>query len=161
MIILGIDPGTHRLGYSVLEYDRGAFRVLAADVIESAPKTPQNDVLERIAKDLARIIDIHKPGILALEKLFFFKNNKTAFRVSEARGVILLTGQARGLPIYEYTPLEVKMALTGYGKADKAQVQYMVKNILSLDTMPRLDDITDAMAVAITCAHRFVGERHI
>ena len=153
MIILGIDPGTTTVGYCLLQKDGRDIKLVEAGAIRTVPKLAQDEKILEISNQLKTIIDIHRPDVLAIEKVFFFKNNKTALVVAEAKGAILLTAKNLGLKVYEYTPLEVKMALTGYGRADKKQVEYMVKNILKLKTVPKLDDITDAMAIAITYAN--------
>ena len=153
MLILGIDPGTTTVGYCLLQKDGRDIKLVEADAIKTVPKLEQAEKILIISDKLKKIIDIHRPSVLAIEKVFFFKNNKTAMSVAEAKGAIILTAKNLGLKVYEYTPLEVKMALTGYGRADKKQVKYMVKNILKLETVPKLDDITDAMAIAITLAH--------
>ena len=153
MLILGIDPGTTTVGYCLLQKDGRDIKLVEADAIKTVPKLEQAEKILIISDKLKKIIDIHRPSVLAIEKVFFFKNNKTAMSVAEAKGAIILTAKNLGLKVYEYTPLEVKMALTGYGRADKKQVEYMVKNVLKLETTPKLDDITDAMAIAITCAN--------
>src|SRR3972149_5970954 len=154
MIILGIDPGTTIVGYCLLQKDGGDVTLVQYQGIKTTPKLPQDEQLHIISGSLVKIIDIHRPETMAIEKVFFFKNNKTAISVAEAKGALLLTAKNAGLSVSEYTPLEVKMATTGYGRADKKQIQFMVKSILKLKTMPKLDDITDAMAIAITHAHR-------
>ena len=151
MIILGIDPGTSIVGYALLQKNDGKIHLIEADAIKPDPKLPQGGKLAYLCAKLRHIAAIHSPEILAIEKLYFFKNNKTVLTVSEAKGAILLTATDLNLKIFEYTPLEVKMAFTGYGRADKKQVRFMIKNILKLESVPSLDDITDAMAVAITC----------
>lgn len=153
MKILGVDPGTSIVGYAVVERTAGTLRLLGADAICAAPGAPQEEKLRGISVDLAYIIKTYKPDVLAVEKLFTFKNTKTVISVAEARGVIVLTGATSGLTVYEYTPLQVKMAVTGYGKADKRQVHIMTGAILKLPVIPILDDITDAIAIAICAAH--------
>ncbi|OGZ96482.1 MAG: crossover junction endodeoxyribonuclease RuvC [Candidatus Sungbacteria bacterium RIFCSPLOWO2_02_FULL_51_17] len=153
MKILGVDPGTSIVGYAVVERHKGTLRLIAADAIVNTPNTPQEEKLALIQGGLAAVIKTHAPDVLAVEKLFYFKNTKTVISVAEARGVILLTGKSSGLRVYEYTPLEIKMAVTGYGKADKKQVHAMTGAILKFPIIPKLDDITDAIAVAICAAH--------
>lgn len=153
MKILGVDPGTSIIGYSVLTREDGGLRLLASGAITTTPRARQEEKLGSIRKELGDVIRHHRPTVLALEKLFYFKNAKTVISVAEARGVILLTGKEYGLTVYEYTPLEVKMAVTGYGRADKRQVRSMVGSLLRLAAVPKLDDITDAIAVAICAAH--------
>lgn len=159
MKILGIDPGTTTVGYCLLQKNKADIILVEAGAIKTPPKIAQDEKILSIYKQLEKIIDIHRPDVLAIEKIFFFKNNKTALSVAEAKGAILLTAKNLGLKVYEYTPLEVKMALTGYGRADKKQVEYMVKNILGLKIAPKPDDITDAMAISITCANSIINLR--
>ena len=121
--------------------------------IETTKETEHAERLKILNTDLNKIIKKYKPQILGIEDLFFFKNLKTAIKVAEARGVILMTGIENNLKIYEFTPLQIKQALTGYGRADKNQIQQMVKMILKLKTIPKPDDAADAVAVAITCAN--------
>jgi len=139
MKTLGIDPGSAITGFGVIEDDK---------VIEYGCIRPKNQ-LKLLKEELEKIIKKHKPDAVAVEKLFFSRNVTTALRVGEARGVILFCVEQAGLPIAEYTPLEVKMALTGYGRADKRQVQQMVKALLKLDKVPKPDDAADALAIAI------------
>lgn len=147
MIILGIDPGTIRVGYAVLETSRET-RVAECGLISVKSK----DKIERLAEIAKKIKDIirkWKIDVLSIEKLFFFKNAKTAMAVSEARGVILLTAAEAGLRVYEYTPLEVKQRVTGFGGADKKQVEKMVRLLTKLETPNLADDVTDAIAIAL------------
>lgn len=151
-IILGIDPGFGRLGYAILEDRSGRQELLIAKCIETPASMPHAARLRVIADTLEQEIETHRPDIVAIEKLFFTKNQKTAIGVAEARGVALLLAEKSRIPIFECTPLELKIALTGYGKAQKSQVQMMVKTLLRLPAVPKPDDIADAIAVAITCA---------
>lgn len=153
VVILGIDPGTSIVGYALLQKNGSRINLIEADAIKPAGNLPQSKKLAYLCEKIRGIAAIHNPDILAIEKLFFFKNNKTVLSVSEARGAIILTAENLNLKIREHTPLQVKMAVTGYGRADKKQIRFMVKNILQLESAPSLDDITDAMAVAITCAN--------
>ena len=155
--VLGIDPGTTRLGFAVISGTSAGPRLVASGVIGNAKLYPSARLLE-IHRALKEVIERHRPGHLALEKLFFSKNVKTAMRVAEARGVILLTAQMANLRVYEYTPQEIKIALTGHGNADKRQVATMVKTILRNTQSPRFDDESDAMAIAIT-ALAILGSR--
>lgn len=153
MIILGIDPGTAIIGYALVE-KRGADLILReADAIRIPPIGHKAERLAMLHKKLTALIKKLHPDMIAVEKLFFLKNQKTAFDVAEARGVILSTAALAKIPVSEYTPLEVKMVSVGYGKADKNQVREMVRAILKLKEVPRLDDVTDAMAIAVAGAH--------
>lgn len=150
MRILGIDPGTGRLGFGVIDADVGKLRLVDAGVITTPAHTPQAERLEDIYSSLNEIIKSTKPEVMSIEKLFFIRNITTAMTVSEARGVSLLVGKQSGLKIAEYTPLQIKSTLTGYGKADKKQVQEMVRLNLGLRDIPKPDDAADALAAAIT-----------
>ncbi len=149
MIIIGVDPGTATTGFGVLKKEGQKYNILDYGVISTPAKTPLHDRLDTIFNELSDIIKKYKPDHIAVEELFFAANAKTAIAVGHARGVILLAGKKNGLLVFEYTPLEVKMALTGYGRADKNQIQQMVKALLSLKEIPKPDDAADALAVAI------------
>ena len=153
MKILGIDPGVAIVGYGILEDNNKTLQLITSGCILTSPKNKHPERLAAIAQGLKKIIKKYKPDILAVEELFFCKNVKTALKVGEARGVILTTAMENNLPIYEYTPLQVKQAITGYGRADKNQIQQMVKVILNLSETIKPNDAADALAVAITCAH--------
>ncbi len=153
MRILGIDPGYGITGYSIIDYIGNKFKLIASGAIKTDSKMSFPLRLSEIFDDLNAIIDNYKPDAISVEELFFNNNAKTAINVAQARGVILVVGCQRGIPTYEYTPLQVKQAVVGYGRADKIQVQKMVKTILNVDTLPKLDDITDSMAIAICHAH--------
>jgi crossover junction endodeoxyribonuclease RuvC len=148
--ILGIDPGTGILGFGVIEIQNGKTSLVDAGVIRTPVKEDDAVRLETIFNELTRIIAETKPGVMAVEKLFFAQNVTTAMTVAQARGVVLLAGRQAGLAIYEYTPLQIKQALTGYGRAEKKQIQEMVKVMLKLKTAPKPDDCADALAAAIT-----------
>ncbi len=150
MRILGIDPGTGILGFGVIEANKGEAKLVDAGVIRTPAKENDAVRLQTIFEEITDIITNSKPQIMAVEKLYFAKNVTTAMTVSQARGVVLLAGQQAGLDIYEYTPLQIKQALTGYGHAEKHQIQEMVKVILKLKTIPKPDDCADALAAAIT-----------
>ncbi len=150
MRIIGIDPGTGILGFGVIEFLKSESRLVDAGVIRTPVKEDDANRLQIIYDELTDIIFATKPQIMAVEKLFFSQNVTTAMTVSQARGVVLLTGKQAGLDIYEYTPLQIKQALTGYGRADKQQIQEMVKVILKLNRIPKPDDCADALAAAIT-----------
>jgi crossover junction endodeoxyribonuclease RuvC len=152
MRIIGIDPGTGILGFGVIEAKMGKTVLVDAGVITTPPHTPLPDRLEEIYLGLTDIIAATKPEIMAIEKLFFAQNVTTAMSVSHARGVAMLTGKQAKLEIEEYTPLQIKQTLTGYGKADKKQVQEMVRLQLGLKEVPKPDDCADALAAAIMCA---------
>lgn len=153
MKILGIDPGTATTGYGVIENNRGKLKLVEYGCILTAKTKPLDERLAEIYTDLNKIIKKHKPQIIAVESIFFFKNLKTAISVSHARGVVLLCARRNKLRLVEFTPLQVKSSLTGYGKADKKQVQYMVKTLLGLKNIPKPDDAADAVAVAICGAN--------
>ena len=151
MIILGIDPGTATTGFGVLKSQNNKLEVLDVGCIETDKNLEMPERLNLIAKELKSIIKKYKPQIMAVEELFFFKNKKTVITVAQARGVILFIGKNEGLEICEYTPLQVKQAVVGYGRAEKKQVQQMVKSILGLKEIPKPDDAADALAVAVCC----------
>jgi crossover junction endodeoxyribonuclease RuvC len=150
MRILGIDPGTGILGFGVIDVTRGKPQLVDAGVIRTLAKEDDAVRLQTIFEELTDIIVQTKPQEMSVEKLFFAKNVTTAMTVAQARGVVLLAGQQAGLKIYEYTPLQIKQALTGYGRAEKKQIQEMVRVILSLKVIPKPDDCADALAAAIT-----------
>lgn len=150
MRILGIDPGTGILGFGVIEADKNAAQMVDAGVIRTPAKEDDAVRLQTIFEEISDIIAQSKPTIMAVEKLFFAKNVTTAMTVAQARGVVLLAGRQAGLEIHEYTPLQIKQALTGYGRAEKKQIQEMVRVILKLKTAPKPDDCADALAAAIT-----------
>lgn len=149
MIILGIDPGIAIVGYSVVECKGNKFKPLEYGCITTKSNELFPDRIKTIYSRLIEIIDKYKPDDLAIEELFFNKNVKTAIKVGQARGVEILAAANMGLGIYEYTPLQIKQAVVGYGRADKKQVQEMVKIILNLKEVPKPDDVADALAVAI------------
>lgn len=153
MVILGIDPGYAIVGYGLIEYIGNRFRVFDYGSIQTKAGMPTNERLKIIYDSMADIIEKHKPDAMAVEELFFNTNSKTAIVVAEARGIILLSAINAGLEIAEYTPLQVKQAVTGYGRADKNQVQQMTKALLGLDKVPKPDDTADALAIAICHAH--------
>lgn len=153
MRIIGIDPGTGILGFGVVDVlGRGVHKMVTAGVVRTPAHTPLDERLEEIFDALTEIIDETKPEAMSIEKLFFARNVTTAISVSHARGVAMLTGRKAQLPIAEYTPMQIKQTLTGYGKADKKQVQEMVRLQLKLAEVPKPDDCADALAAAITHA---------
>lgn len=153
MIILGIDPGIAIVGWGVIEFSGNKMKPLAYGAITTPAHTPLTSRLKSIYEDLSIIIDKYKPEAMAVEELFFNTNVKTAITVAHARGIVLLCASQKGIPDFEYTPLQVKQALTGYGRADKAQIQNMVKIMLGLNAVPKPDDTADALAIAICHAH--------
>ena len=152
-VILGIDPGIADTGFGVIRQEAGRLTCLAYGSIKTAAKTPLPDRLNIINLELGKIISKYSPDLVAAEELFFCKNVKTALVVGQARGVILLTARQNNLEVKEYTPLEVKQAVSSYGKADKGQVQRMVKLLLNLKEIPKPDDAADALAIAICAAN--------
>jgi len=150
MRIIGIDPGTGILGFGVIDVKKGVFKMVDAGVIRTPPHTPHDERLEEIFDGLTEIIATTKPEAFSIEKLFFTNNITTAMTVAEARGVAILVARKAGLPIAEYTPAQIKQSLTGYGSADKKQVQEMVRIQLGLKEVPQPDDCADALAAAMT-----------
>lgn len=150
MRILGIDPGTAIVGYSILDYKENKMKLIDYGCIYTDKNLLMEDRLCEIFQQLEDIILKYSPEYMAVEELFFFKNNKTVISVGQARGVILLAGKRNKLKIESYTPLQIKMGITGYGKAEKKQIQLMVKKILNMKEIPKPDDAADAIAVAIT-----------
>jgi crossover junction endodeoxyribonuclease RuvC len=149
MKTLGIDPGTAITGYGILDIDGDIIKVIDYGCIKTSSKNKASDRLTQICRDVKKLISKHKPKWVAVEKLFFGSNVTTAMSVGQARGVIILAAAQAGVDIAEYTPLEVKMALTGYGRADKQQMQQMVKRLLKLESIPKPDDAADALAIAL------------
>ncbi|MBW3568728.1 crossover junction endodeoxyribonuclease RuvC [Candidatus Parcubacteria bacterium] len=149
MKILGIDPGTGILGFGVIEADGNRASLLDGGVIKTPVNQESSVRLKTIFDELTEIIKQHKPEVMAVEKLFFAQNVTTAMTVAQARGVVLLCGQQNGLSVFEYTPLQIKQALTGYGRAEKKQIQEMVRVVLKLKDIPKPDDCADALATAI------------
>ncbi len=147
--VLGIDPGTATTGWAILEEKGGKIKASAFGHIATVKNTPEEKRLAEISADLEKIIKKYRPQEAAVEKIFFFKNQKTVIAVGQARGSLLLTLEQKNVKVSSYTPLQVKQSLTGYGRAEKKQVQLMAKNILQLKTVPRPDDVADAIAVAL------------
>lgn len=152
MRIIGIDPGTGILGFGVVDVIGVKAKLVTGGVITTPAHTPIDERLEEIFDGLTQIIAETKPEVMSIEKLFFSQNVTTAISVAQARGVAMLTGRKAGLPIAEYTPQQIKQTLTGYGKADKKQMQEMVRIQLGLAEVPKPDDCADALAAAITHA---------
>ena len=153
MRIIGIDPGYAIMGWGVVELEGNRFRVIAYDSILTDKKLPMSKRLTELYNGLSEVIEKYRPEEASVEELYFNDNAKTAIMVSEARGVALLACENGGLRISEYTPLEIKQALVGYGRAEKTQVQQMVKTILNLEAVPKPDDTADALAAAICHGH--------
>ena len=149
MIILGIDPGYAIIGWGVVRYERGRFQPVDFGAILTAAGTPFPKRLEEIYTQLQTVLSRCRPDAVSVEKLYFQNNQKTAIEVAEARGVILLALQQAGVPVFEYTPLQVKSAVTGYGQAHKPQVMEMTRRLLRLKEVPKPDDTADALALAI------------
>jgi crossover junction endodeoxyribonuclease RuvC len=150
MRILGIDPGTGILGFGIIEASSGnEVKLIDGGVIKTPANQDDSIRLKTIFDELTEIIKDHKPEVMAVEKLFFAQNVTTAMTVAQARGVVLLCGEQSGLSVFEYTPLQIKQALTGYGRAEKKQIQEMVRVVLKLKDIPKPDDCADALAAAI------------
>lgn len=156
MIIMGIDPGTAITGFGVIEKSKVQSQKLKAidyGCIKTFTDSTTSERLKKLHDQLNSLMKKHKPDMVAVEDIFFFKNLKTAIKVSQARGVILLTAAKAKIPVSEYTPLQIKQAVTSYGRAEKIQVQKMVKLLLNLKEIPKPDDAADALAAAICCAN--------
>lgn len=150
LIILGVDPGYAIVGWGVIEYQSQTHRPVAFGAITTEAHTPFDDRLKQIYDDMTEILQRSKPDAVSIEKLYFTTNATTAIQVAQARGVIILAARQAGVPIFEYTPLQVKTAVTGYGKAKKPQVMEMTRRLLHLKEVPKPDDTADALAIAIT-----------
>lgn len=160
MIIAGIDPGTATTGFGVIKKTKNKLECLGYGIIKTCPKDPQELRLRQLYNSAIRLITKYKPKVLVVEKLFFFKNLKTALPVSEAKGVLLLAAAKKKIKVQELTPLEVKMGVCGYGRADKKQIQRMLKEILNLKEIPRPDDAADALGMAVCCARLVVDKKY-
>jgi crossover junction endodeoxyribonuclease RuvC len=156
VIIFGVDPGTARMGYGIIDYDHDS-RLIGHGVLETPARSSMPDRLRTLYDLVANLLDEHQPAVLAVEQLFFARNVTTALSVGQARGVVLLAAAQRDIPVQEFTPSEIKQSIVGYGKADKGQIQEMVRMILNLDAVPQPDDAADAIAVAICYAHHATG----
>jgi len=160
MIVLGIDPGTAITGYGVVkDAPDGRLYDICYGVIRTTPKTPFQFRLKKIHEEIASIIKQHKPQVMAVEELFFGKNVSSALSVGQARGVVILTAIQADLDLCEYTPMQVKEAVTGYGRADKMQIQQMVKVLLGLSEIPKPDDAADGLAIAICHLYSYKMKR--
>ncbi len=153
MRILGVDPGTAIVGYGILDKQGNQFSLVDYGCIRTKAHTPMSDRLYQIFQELDTLIKTYQPDTMAVEELFFNNNVTTALTVGQARGIILLLGKMHNLPLGEYTPSQVKQGVTGYGKAEKKQIQEMVKVILAMPILPKPDDAADALAVAICHGH--------
>ena len=153
MLILGIDPGTAITGYGLVSYEGNHLKKVTFGVIRTGPELSLASRLQHIYGQLSKIIQEYQPDAIAIEELFFNKNVRTALAVGQARGVILLAAANSGYEVAEYTPLQVKLAVTGYGRAEKMQIQEMVRVLLCLNEIPKPDDAADALAIAICHAH--------
>lgn len=153
MLVLGVDPGTAITGFGLVRVDSGALEAVSFGTLTtpSAMALPQR--LQLLYRDLAKLVAAHRPTEASVEELFFARNARTALAVGQARGAILLALADAGVPVHEYTPMQVKQAITGYGGASKEQMQQMVRLLLGLETTPRPDDVGDALALAICHAH--------
>ena len=155
MKILGIDPGMAIVGYGMIGVEYDQIELLTSGSIQTDKKLDDSKRLLEIYNDLSQIVEKYKPDCASVEQLFFFKNQKTIIPVAEARGVILTVLEKYGIPIYSYTPMEVKQVLTGYGRAEKKEVEQMVRLTLNSDNLPKLDDTVDAIAIAICHSRSF------
>ena len=155
MRIIGIDPGYAITGYAVLDYTGNHFELVKSGAIETKAGVPLPKRLLKIYDDMQFLVNEYKPDAISIEELFFNRNTTTAIGVAQGRGAVLIIAAKNNIPIYEYTPLQVKQGVVGYGRADKKQVQMMVKTILNLESVPKLDDTTDAIAIAICHAHSY------
>ena len=151
--ILGIDPGYAIVGFGILDYDGVRFTPVKYGAVTTEANTPFDRRLLTIHRDLETIFSAYEPDCMAIEKLYFTNNQKTGIDVAQARGVTVLSAAGRGLPIAEYTPLQVKVSVTGYGKAEKQQIMEMTRQILGLAAVPKPDDAADALAIAICHGH--------
>ncbi len=150
MIVMGIDPGYAIVGIGIIEYEKGRMRYIHHCAVTTPAGMNTTERLNIIFRETGRLIDEYKPDAVAIEELFFNTNQKTAINVAQARGVLLVSVTSRNVPIYEYTPLQVKQSIAGYGRADKKQIQTMVKMLLHLNAIPKPDDAADALAIALT-----------
>lgn len=153
MVILGIDPGYATVGYGVVSYEKGKFHAINYGAITTAPGRPLSIRLQEIYHDMLELVDLFQPEEMSIEELFFNTNITTGIQVAQARGIILLAAEERNIKIAEYTPLQVKQSVVGYGRAEKKQVMDMTKRILGLERTPKPDDAADALALAICHGH--------
>ena len=149
MVILGIDPGVATIGFGLIRAERGKNTLLQYGVITTPPGIPLSERLLQISRDMEQLLETFKPDEMAVEELFFTKNITTGIAVAHGRGVILLAAEKAGIPVFEYTPMQVKQGVVGYGKAEKKQVMLMTQRLLNMKEIPRPDDAADALALAI------------
>ena len=149
MVILGIDPGVATIGFGLIRAERGKNTLLQYGVITTPPGIPLSERLLQISNDMERLIETFRPDEMAVEELFFSKNITTGIAVAHGRGVILLAAEKLGIPVFEYTPMQVKQSVVGYGKAEKTQVMLMTQRLLNMKDIPKPDDAADALAIAI------------
>ncbi|MDD4066654.1 MAG: crossover junction endodeoxyribonuclease RuvC [Clostridia bacterium] len=155
MIILGIDPGYAITGYAVIKYEKNNFKLLCSGAVNTKASMEFKKRLQAIYDIISSVVEKYNPDYISIEKLYFNTNATTAIDVAQGRGMVVLVTAQKDKELFEYTPLQIKQAVVGYGRADKKQVQQMVKTILNLKEIPKLDDITDAMAIAICHAHSY------
>lgn len=155
MIIIGIDPGSHKTGYGIIKKKKDEISLIEYGCLMTPRDQTTQQRLKILNNALTQLLNKYKPQVAAVEDIFFFKNYKTAVKVSQARGVILLALAKKNIPVQEPKPLEIKQALTGYGRADKSQIQKMVQYCLKLPALPKSDDAADALAIAICCAYNY------
>lgn len=148
--VMGIDPGTAIVGYGIIDFVENKYKVVEYGCIYTPKDMPMSKRLLKINIELEELLEKHRPDHIGIEDLFYFKNNKTVISVGQARGVIVLTAEKKGIPTADYTPPQVKMGITGYGKSDKKQVQLMVQRVLGLEEIPKPDDAADGLAIAVT-----------
>lgn len=153
MLALGIDPGTAICGYGLVEHRGSSLRAVEYGAVQTSPRLSNSERLVIIHRDIDLLIKKHKPDIVGVEQLFFNKNVRTAMAVGQARGVILLAAAQNGIDLAEFTPLQVKQSVVGYGKAEKEQVIFMTQRLLNLPAKPHPDDVADALAIAICTTH--------
>lgn len=156
MRILGIDPGYAIMGYGVIDSMGGSLKAIDYGVVETTADEPLPERLEKLYAGVRQLIDMYHPDCAVFEELFFYRNTTTAIAVGSGRGVALLAAQQRGIPLYEYTPMQIKLSVTGNGHADKTQVQHMIKSLLCLKSIPKPDDAADALAAAV-CHSSTIG----
>lgn len=150
MRVIGIDPGSAIVGYGIIDYNSNKYSIINYGVVLTSKDLSVEERLKIVYDEISNILKKYKPEFMAIEDLFYFKNNKTVISVAQARGIILLAGKQNNIHITSYTPLQVKIGITGYGKADKKQVQQMVQKFLGLSEIPKPDDAADALAICIT-----------
>jgi crossover junction endodeoxyribonuclease RuvC len=158
MLALGIDPGSAICGYGIVEMQGNHYQAICSGAVQTSPKTTMPERLQLIYRELSQVIEQYRPTCMGIEKLFFNRNVTSAMAVAQARGIVLLVAADHDLAVSEFTPLEVKQAVVGYGKATKDQVMYMTQKLLKLSQQPQLDDVADALAIAI-CTLNFAGSR--